>query len=75
MKALRRGVDFRGRSNWPEYLSFFVVNASMSLTLSALEGWQRDGFFGILAVVYGLFVLVPGLAITTRLIRFLVTKG
>lgn len=65
----RSYADFGGRSSWREYLSFFAVNLSIGLCLHGLEAWRQDGFFGLIALLYGFAVLLPGLAVTVRFLR------
>ena len=69
----RRYADFGGRSAPGAYLSFFVINLLIGIGLSLLQG-LAGGFFTLMGVVYGLAALLPGLAVTVRLIRHLSGK-
>ncbi|WP_116126022.1 DUF805 domain-containing protein [Lewinella sp. IMCC34183] len=71
----RRYADFRGRSRLSEYLGFFAVNLLIGLLLRMAEGWSGSGFFFMMGLFYGLAALLPGLAITVRLIRYGLSSG
>lgn len=65
----RRYAAFGGHTSLPRYLSFFVVNFGIGGLLRGLEYLVGDGFFAFLGVLYGMAALLPGLAITVRLLR------
>ncbi|MBB4079932.1 uncharacterized membrane protein YhaH (DUF805 family) [Lewinella aquimaris] len=72
---MRRFGDFGGRSDWKEYASFLGINLGVTLCLHGLEQWSGDGFFGTVALFYSILVLLPGLAITVRFVRYLKGRG
>ncbi|WP_420459409.1 hypothetical protein [Neolewinella sp.] len=54
---------------------FLTINLGITLLLSFLEFLSGDGFFALIDILYGLALLIPGLAITTRLLRHLLTTS
>ena len=62
-------ADYGSPTGWADYLSFFLVNLLIGLSLRGLEFLSGDGFFALIGLLYGLVAIVPGLAITVRLIR------
>ncbi|CAH1001579.1 hypothetical protein LEM8419_02482 [Neolewinella maritima] len=73
-EGLTRYADFSGTTIGRAYLSFLIVNLSITLLLAFLEYLTADGFFRLIGLLYGLVLLLPGLAITTRLLRHLSTR-
>ena len=73
--GLTRYADFSGRTAPRSYLSFFAINLGITLFLSILEFLSSDGFFALIGILYGLALLIPGLAITTRLLRHLLATS
>lgn len=69
-RELRRYADFSGTSDWRSYGSFFAINLLITLFCKAMEGIRDDGFFGMIGLLYGFVVLLPGLAVTVRVLRF-----
>ncbi|CAM3529005.1 Inner membrane protein YhaH [Vibrio aerogenes CECT 7868] len=61
--VIRQYAVFTGRARRKEYWMFFLFNLIFSLIAGVL-----DGFFGTVAIgtVYGVAVLVPGIAVTVR---------
>lgn len=59
-------VGFRGRARRSEYWFFFLLNCGVSLLLSILASATKASFFTVLSVIYGLAVLLPGLAVCVR---------
>ncbi len=74
-EGLTRYADFSGTTSLRSYLSFLAINLSISLLLSFLEFLSGDGFFTLIGLLYGLALLIPGLAITTRLLRHLLATS
>jgi uncharacterized membrane protein YhaH (DUF805 family) len=72
-EGLIRYADFRGRSGWGQYLAFFAVNLGITGLLYLLAYLFSGGLFATLGLLYGLFALLPGVAVTVRLIRRLLT--
>lgn len=75
--AISKYAQFSGRSRRKEYWSFMIVNAVVAVVLSVLlatvgvtageSGYTAVGYVIIaVLVVYGLFVLVPSLALAWR---------
>ncbi|THH39818.1 DUF805 domain-containing protein [Neolewinella litorea] len=65
----RRYTDFTGRSTVGEYVAFLVVNLLVGLLLHLLESITEDGLFGFVGGVYALAALLPGIAVTVRVLR------
>jgi uncharacterized membrane protein YhaH (DUF805 family) len=57
-------ANFAGRARRPEFWHFFLANLIVSVVLNVLG--QAADLFAILALVYGLAVLVPGIAVGVR---------
>lgn len=64
LEVLKKYAVFDGRARRTEYWMFVLFNAIVYFVLSFVEGLV--GGPGILAMVYGLAVLVPGLAVSVR---------
>ena len=62
--VFERYAVFEGRAGRAEYWWFFLANLIISLVLQVLAG-ASDALL-ILAVVYSLAVLIPGLAVAVR---------
>jgi uncharacterized membrane protein YhaH (DUF805 family) len=62
--VFERYAVFEGRAGRAEYWWFFLANLIISFVLQALAG-ASDALL-ILAVVYSLAVLIPGLAVAVR---------
>ena len=60
LEGLRRYADFSSTTRLVDYLSFFAVNLTIGLSLRALESTSDDGFFELVGLLYGFFVLIPG---------------
>lgn len=57
-------ANFNGRAGRPEFWWFFLANLIVSLVLNALAAGAD--LFGVLAILYGLAVLVPSIAVGVR---------
>ena len=70
LMALRRYSDFKGRSQRKEYWMFTLFNFLAMVLLGAvcalLGGGGEGGLGDVLQGLYGLGVLVPGIAVTVR---------
>jgi uncharacterized membrane protein YhaH (DUF805 family) len=71
LSVLKKYATFQGRARRSEYWTFSLINLAISLVLSILGyltqgGSGEVGFFGIISTLYGLAVLIPGLAVTVR---------
>lgn len=70
LKVLRNYANFNGRARRKEYWMFFLFNtifAIMAMILDNVFGIAINGVgYGGLYILYGLFALVPGLAVLVR---------
>lgn len=64
LMALKKFATFSGRSRRKEYWMFFLFNIIFSGVAYALDSLISSG--GIIAGIYALAVLVPGLALSVR---------
>ena len=73
LEVWRRYGDFGGVTAPGAYLRFFLLNLAITLLLHFVGAAEGSGFVNLLGVFYGLAALLPGLAVTVRLIRYLVS--
>lgn len=70
LQALKRFADFKGRSRRKEYWMFALFNIAFSILTTLIDyAFGTDSFvyyFGVFSMLYGLFVLVPFLAVSVR---------
>jgi len=61
-------ANFSGRARRQEYWMFFLINVLITIGLSVVDGILGFGVgtFGLLSMLYGLAVLIPGLAVGVR---------
>ena len=71
--CLDKYAVFEGRATRSEYWSFALINGVISSVLSMLG--KNGGFFSILATLFSLAVLVPGLAVLWRRMHDIGKKG
>jgi uncharacterized membrane protein YhaH (DUF805 family) len=64
LKVLKQYADFNGRARRQEYWMFVVFNIIFSIVAGALDA--AFGSWGAIAGLYGLVVLIPGLAVSVR---------
>ena len=64
IKVLKNYAVFTGRARRKEYWMFFLFNVIISMVLGFVEG--MFGGPGILTIIYGLAVLLPGLGVSIR---------
>jgi uncharacterized membrane protein YhaH (DUF805 family) len=62
--VLERYAEFTGRSRRAEFWWYFLANFIISVVLNILIG--ISSIFWVLYVIYGLAVLIPGLAVAVR---------
>jgi uncharacterized membrane protein YhaH (DUF805 family) len=62
--VLERYAQFTGRSRRAEFWWYFLANFIISVVLNILIG--ISSIFWVLYVIYGLAVLIPGLAVAVR---------
>ena len=71
MKVLRQFSDFGGRARRKEYWMFTLINGLIASALSLVDrmlglNFVDESSFGVLYAIYGLAVLVPGIAVAIR---------
>lgn len=64
LKVLKNYIGFQGRARRKEYWMFFLFNFLITMLLSIIE--VMFGLGGILSGIYGLFVLLPSIAVNVR---------
>ena len=64
LEVLKKYAVFSGRARRKEYWFFFLINIIITFVLGFIEGLA--GTAGILACIYSLAVLIPGIAVTVR---------
>lgn len=64
LKVLSNYIGFQGRARRKEYWMFFLFNFLITMLLSMIE--VMIGLGGILSGIYGLFVLLPSIAVNVR---------
>ena len=73
--VLENYANFNGRARRAEYWSFALCTGVISTVLSILYQATNAGFFNILATLFALAVLVPGLAVAWRRLHDIGKKG
>jgi uncharacterized membrane protein YhaH (DUF805 family) len=69
LTVLKKYAVFAGRARRKEYWMFVLFNAIFSFALGFIEGIVGlfpEYDFAVLSIIYGLAVLVPGLAVSIR---------
>lgn len=66
MKVLRQYADFSGRARRKEYWMFVLFNILIAVAIGIVEAMLLGLTFGVLSMIYGLAMLVPGLAVSVR---------
>ena len=64
LEVLKKYAVFSGRAHRTEYWMFFLFNVIISIVLGFLEGIIGTG--SVLASIYSLAVLIPGIAVSIR---------
>ncbi len=64
LKVFRQYADFSGRARRTEYWMFALFNIIIASVLMAID--LGLGTYGALYSIYGLVVLIPGLAVAVR---------
>nr|WP_321357269.1 DUF805 domain-containing protein [uncultured Draconibacterium sp.] len=64
LKVLKQYADFNGRARRQEYWMFVLVNIIFSIVATVLD--SIFGTWGAIAGLYGLAILIPGLAVSAR---------
>ena len=70
LEALKKYAVFSGRARRKEYWYFFLFNILISIVLAVIDGMtgtlDAEAGIGLLGGIYGLAVLIPGLAVSVR---------
>lgn len=66
LKVLREYFNFDGRARRKEYWMFILFNIIISWGLQGLSYALGSSGLYFLALIYGLLVMIPGLAVTVR---------
>jgi len=70
MEVLRKYFVFNGRARRKEYWMFYLFNLLISIGLLIVDNligtFSADSGLGLLSTIYGLAVLIPGLAVCVR---------
>lgn len=70
LEVLRKYAVFEGRARRKEYWFFILFNVLISFVLGIIDnmlGLIMEGVgLGVLGLLYGLFVLIPSIAVTIR---------
>lgn len=64
--VLERYAKFDGRSRRAEFWWYFLANLIISVVLNIVDFGIGLSGFGVLSTIYGLAVLIPGLAVGIR---------
>jgi uncharacterized membrane protein YhaH (DUF805 family) len=70
--ALKKYAVFEGRASREEYWMFVILNLIFQIAAGYVDGALTTRFgppqymFGIISLLYGLMVLIPGLAVAVR---------
>lgn len=64
LKVLKNYVGFSGRARRKEYWMFFLFSIIVSCVLTGIDAALKLN--GVLAIIYSLAVILPGLAVTVR---------
>ena len=80
LRALKNYAKFEGRARRTEYWMFLLINLVISFVLSIFgyliqDGSGQVGFFSIIYTLYGIAVLIPGIAVTVRRLHDVGKKG
>jgi uncharacterized membrane protein YhaH (DUF805 family) len=64
IEVLRKYAVFNGRAQRTEYWMFFLFNIIITVVLGLID--RLFGISGVLSGIYGLAVLIPGIAVSIR---------
>jgi uncharacterized membrane protein YhaH (DUF805 family) len=64
LDVLKKYAVFNGRARRTEYWMFFLFNIIIAIVLAVIEG--IIGSPGVLGLIYGLAVLLPGIGVSIR---------
>ncbi|CAL2081970.1 DUF805 domain-containing protein [Tenacibaculum sp. 190524A02b] len=66
VKVLKQYADFNGRARRTEYWMFTLVNLVISWSILGISFATESGTLSILANLYSIAVLLPGVAVAVR---------
>ena len=71
LKVLKNYATFKGRARRTEYWMFSLINFGISLITSFFMYMTQNstdlaGIFSIIFTLYGIAILIPGMAVTVR---------
>ena len=64
LKVLRQYADFNGRASRTEFWMFVLFNFIFAVAANILD--YIFGSYGVISIIYGLAMLIPGLAVSVR---------
>ena len=64
IEVLKKYAVFTGRAHRTEYWMFFLINIIIAIAIGLIEG--LFGSPGVVGMIYGLAVLLPGIAVGVR---------
>ena len=64
--VLRKYAVFEGRSRRTEFWMFVLINAIIQAILNGVQRAADSWVLWLISGLYGLFVLIPGIAVTVR---------
>jgi uncharacterized membrane protein YhaH (DUF805 family) len=73
LAALKKYAVFSGRARRKEYWMFFLFNIIISFVLGVIEGVA--GGPGVIAGIYTLAILIPGIAVSVRRLHDISRSG
>lgn len=66
LEVLKKYAEFNGRARRMEYWMFTLFNFIIAFVLNILVGVVGEPMLVALPALYGLFVFIPGIAVTVR---------
>ncbi|QDU07706.1 DUF805 domain-containing protein [Gimesia aquarii] len=66
LEVLKKYAEFNGRARRMEYWMFTLFNFIIAFVLNMLVGFVGEPMLVALPALYGLFVFIPGIAVTVR---------
>lgn len=79
LKVIKQYADFDGRARRMEYWMYALIAFIIGLVIGFIEmllGFYDNGAsFGVLSLLYNLFLLIPGIAVSVRRLHDLGKSG
>jgi uncharacterized membrane protein YhaH (DUF805 family) len=66
LEVLKKYATFGGRARRTEFWMFFLINFIISAVLNIVQRSTGSTVVLVISVLYGLAVLIPGIAVTVR---------